>query len=119
MAVGDVGGGAYNPKGILLPYFCIIFKEHRHVTGLREADSITNEELYELDCDVIIPAGTEGQITEKNADKVSAKIIVEGANGPTTPEADAILQAKKVFLVPDILANVGGVTVSFYGSATE
>ena len=65
-------------------------------------------ELFELDCDVIVPAAIESQITEKNADKVNAKIVVEGANGPTTPEADKILQDKKVFLVPDILANGGG-----------
>ena len=82
--------------------------------GLKEANAITNEELFELDCDVIVPAAIEGQITEKNADKVKAKIVVEGANGPTTPEADKILQDKKVFLVPDILANAGGVTVSYF-----
>ena len=70
--------------------------------------------MFELDCDVIVPAAIEGQITEKNADKVKAKIVVEGANGPTTPEADKILQDKKVFLVPDILANAGGVTVSYF-----
>jgi glutamate dehydrogenase (NAD(P)+) len=89
-------------------------KENKHVIGLKEATAITNEELFELACDVIVPAAIEGQITEKNADKVKAKIVVEGANGPTTPEADKILQGKKVFLVPDILANAGGVTVSYF-----
>ncbi|MEK7804404.1 MAG: Glu/Leu/Phe/Val dehydrogenase, partial [Planctomycetota bacterium] len=114
VALSDVSGGVYNPKGILLPYLLHYVKEHRHVKGLPDTDAITNEELYELDCDVIIPAAIEGQITEKNAGKVKAKIIVEGANGPTTPEADKILLDKKVFLVPDILANAGGVTVSYF-----
>jgi len=114
VAVSDVSGGAYNPKGILVPYLMHHLKENKHVVGLKEANAITNEELFELDCDVIVPAAIEGQITEKNADKVKAKIVVEGANGPTTPEADKILQDKKVFLVPDILANAGGVTVSYF-----
>ncbi|OHC06301.1 MAG: glutamate dehydrogenase, partial [Planctomycetes bacterium RIFOXYC2_FULL_41_27] len=114
VAVSDVSGGAYNPKGILVPYLTHYLKENKHVVGLKEANAITNEELFELDCDVIVPAAIEGQITEKNADKVKAKIIVEGANGPTTPEADKILKDKKVFLVPDILANAGGVTVSYF-----
>ena len=114
VAVSDVSGGAYNPKGILIPYLMHHLKEHKHVVGLREADAITNEEIFELDCDVIVPAAIEGQITEENADKIKAKIIVEGANGPTTPEADKILWDKKAFLVPDILANAGGVTVSYF-----
>jgi glutamate dehydrogenase/leucine dehydrogenase len=114
VAVSDITGGAYNPKGLLVPYLLHHMKENKHVTGLRDADSITNQELFELDCDVIIPAAIEGQITEKNADKVKARIIVEGANGPTTPGADKILQDKNVFLVPDILANAGGVTVSYF-----
>lgn len=114
VAVSDVSGGAYNPKGILVPYLMHHLKENKHIVGLREADAITNEELFELDCDVIVPAAIEGQITGENANKIKAKIIVEGANGPTTPEADKILQDKKVFLVPDILANAGGVTVSYF-----
>lgn len=114
VAVSDISGGVYNPQGILLPYLLHHIKENKHVTGLMDTDAMTNEELFELDCDVIVPAAIEGQITEKNADKIKAKIIVEGANGPTTPEADKILQDKKVFLVPDILANAGGVTVSYF-----
>jgi glutamate dehydrogenase (NAD(P)+) len=114
VAVSDVSGGAYNAKGILIPYLMHHLKENKHLVGLREADAITNEELFELDCDVIVPAAIEGQITGENANKIKAKIIVEGANGPTTPEADKILQDKKVFLVPDILANAGGVTVSYF-----
>lgn len=114
VAVADVSGGVYNSRGILVPYLLHYIKENKHVAGLREAEAIKNEDLFELDCDVIVPAAIEGQITEKNADKVRAKIIVEGANGPTTPAADKILQDKKVFLVPDILANAGGVTVSYF-----
>ncbi|MGQ3683483.1 MAG: Glu/Leu/Phe/Val family dehydrogenase [Candidatus Loosdrechtia sp.] len=114
VAVSDISGGVYFPKGLLVPYLLHYIKENKHVAGLRDADAITNRELFELDCDVIIPAAIEGQITEMNADKIKARIIVEGANGPTTPEADKILQDKKVFLVPDILANAGGVTVSYF-----
>ncbi|MCF6157647.1 MAG: Glu/Leu/Phe/Val dehydrogenase [wastewater metagenome] len=114
VAVSDVSGGVYNSKGLLIPYLLHHLRESKHVAGMRDTDPITNEELFELDCDVIIPAAIEGQITEKNADKIKAKVIVEGANGPTTPEADKILQDNKVFLVPDILANAGGVTVSYF-----
>jgi glutamate dehydrogenase (NAD(P)+) len=74
---------------------------------------VTNEELLTLDCDVLIAAATENQITRRNADRIRARIIAEGANGPTTPEADEILSERGVFLVPDILCNAGGVTVSY------
>jgi glutamate dehydrogenase (NAD(P)+) len=75
---------------------------------------ITNEELLELGCDILIPAALENQITHKNAPKIKTKIIAEGANGPTTPEADEILYDRGIFVVPDILANAGGVTVSYF-----
>jgi glutamate dehydrogenase (NAD(P)+) len=75
---------------------------------------VTNEELLELPCDILIPAALEDQITEKNADRIRAKIVAEGANGPTSPEADKILHERGVFLIPDILANAGGVTVSYF-----
>jgi glutamate dehydrogenase (NAD(P)+) len=77
-------------------------------------DEITNEELLELECDILVPSALENQITDKNAPKIKAKIIAEGANGPTTPEADQILYDRGIFMVPDILANAGGVTVSYF-----
>jgi glutamate dehydrogenase/leucine dehydrogenase len=114
IAVSDSIGGAYCANG-LNPYAVY---EHKSKTGsvinYEEGENITNEELLETECDILIPAALENQITRENADKVKAKIIVEGANGPTTPEADKTLHEKGVFLVPDILANSGGVTASYY-----
>ena len=83
------------------------------MTNFEGADSISNEELLTLDCDVLIAAAVENQITSFNADKVKAKILAEGANGPTTPEADDILKEKGTFIIPDVLCNAGGVTVSY------
>ncbi|MGQ9640881.1 MAG: Glu/Leu/Phe/Val family dehydrogenase [Candidatus Bathycorpusculaceae bacterium] len=114
IAVSDSIGGVYCANG-LNPYAVY---EHKSKTGsvinYGECENITNEELLETECDILIPAALENQITRENADKVKAKIIVEGANGPTTPEADKTLREKGVFLVPDILANSGGVTASYY-----
>jgi len=84
------------------------------VGGFKGADAVTNEELLELDCDILLPCALEGQITDKNADRIKARIVGEGANGPTTPEADAILQGNGKFVIPDVLANAGGVTVSYF-----
>ncbi|HYM90065.1 MAG TPA: glutamate dehydrogenase, partial [bacterium] len=84
------------------------------VSGYRRGDAVTNEEVLELPCEILVPSALEGQITGKNAPRVKARIIVEGANGPTTPEADRILRDQKVLVVPDILANAGGVTVSYF-----
>src|SRR5262249_39317273 len=83
----------------------------------QNAQAITNDELLALDCEVLLPAALENVITDENADKIRAKVIVEGANGPTTPGADDILDRKGIFVVPDILANAGGVTVSYFGGA--
>jgi len=116
IALSDSKGGIYNEKGLDISavldckkkYSCLI------TPGSRGGEEITNEELLELDCDILVPAALENQITHKNAPKIKAKIIAEGANGPTTVEADKILHDRDIFLVPDILANSGGVTVSYF-----
>lgn len=113
IAVSDSRGGIYCKKG-LNPYKVYQYKrESDSVVGYKGCQSITNEELLELRCDILIPAALENQITKANAANIKARIVAEGANGPTTPEADRILREKRVFLVPDILANAGGVTVSY------
>ena len=89
-------------------------KEHRFLDGFPGAQPVTNAELLELDCDILIPAALQSQLTEKNAGAVRAKLVVEGANGPTSLEADAILRERGIFVVPDVLANAGGVTVSYF-----
>lgn len=114
IAVSDSKGGIYNSKG-LDPH---LVKKHKDdsgsVAGYKGSDKVTNEELLELECDVLIPAALENQITRTNASKIKAKLIAEAANGPTTPQADRILSDRKVFIIPDILANAGGVTVSYF-----
>jgi glutamate dehydrogenase (NAD(P)+) len=114
VAISDVSCGIYNPKGLNLDDVNIWLSKNRLLKGYPEAQQVTNEELLELPCDVLIPAALEGQITEKNAHKIQAKLISEGANGPTSNEADAILSDRGIFVVPDILANAGGVTVSYF-----
>jgi glutamate dehydrogenase/leucine dehydrogenase len=114
VAVSDSKGGIYNPDGVN-PFSVY---EHKRKTGsvVNYADSkqITNQELLELKCDILVPAALENQLTRKNAPDVKAKIVAEAANGPTTPEADKILHEKGVFIIPDILANSGGVTSSYF-----
>jgi glutamate dehydrogenase (NAD(P)+) len=114
VGVSDYKGGVFNPLG-LNPSALMRYKdEAQTVAGFPGADAITNEELLELDCDVLVPAAIEDQLTEQNADKIRARLIVEGANGPTTPEADHSLSERGVYIVPDVLANSGGVTVSYF-----
>lgn len=116
IAISDITGGYYNKKGI------DVEKAIQHVQnnpdktleGFNGGDKITNEELLELECDVLIPAAREDQITKNNAARIKAKLIVEGANGPTTASADPILEEKGIVVVPDIVANAGGVTVSYF-----
>jgi len=115
VAVSDSKGGIYNSQG-LNPYKVF---DHKEKTGSvlkykKAKQEVTNAELLELQCDILIPAALENQIKQTNADKIKAKIIGEAANGPSTPKADEILREKKVFLIPDILANAGGVTVSYF-----
>jgi glutamate dehydrogenase (NAD(P)+) len=114
VGVSDVHGGVYNPEGLSPQALFAHRKRGGRLQDYEGGEPVTNEELLELDCDVLIPAAIEGQLTERNADRVKASVIVEGANGPTTHEADAIFQDRGVLVVPDILANAGGVTVSYF-----
>ncbi len=113
VAVSDSKGGIYKPEGLNPEEVLKVKKETGSVINYKEAKRISNEELLELDVDILVPAAVENVITEKNADRIKAKIISEGANGPTTPEADRILHKKGVIVLPDILANAGGVTMSW------
>jgi glutamate dehydrogenase (NAD(P)+) len=113
-AVADAKGGVVNSRGLDIRALALHAKEAGTVAGFPDADPITNADLLELPCDVLVPAALGGQITEQNADRVRAKIIAEGANGPTTPDADGILNDRGVRLIPDILANAGGVIVSYF-----
>ena len=114
IAVSDSTGGIYNPEGIN-PEKLFEFKSKTgRVSNFPDAKNIPKDEVLTIECDILIPAALENQINEKNAKEIKAKIICEGANGPTTPEADTILNRNEVFIVPDILANTGGVTVSYF-----
>ena len=113
IAVNDSRGGVYNPKGLDFSSLVTYKRETGSVVGFKGAEAITNAELLELQCDILVPAALEDQINEVNAPSIKARIIVEGANGPTTPQANKILSDKGVFIVPDILANSGGVVVSY------
>lgn len=114
VAVSDVGGGIHNPNGLDLDALTEHVKASMSVTTFAGGDKVTNEELLELPCDMLVPAAIEGVIHGGNADRIKAGIVVEAANGPTTPVADAILSDRGVVVVPDILANCGGVTVSYF-----
>ncbi len=113
VAISDITGGYYNPEGINAKEAFDYVTAHKSLEGFN-AQKITNEELLELDVDVLIPAALERAITERNANNIKAKLIIEAANGPTSPEADAILRSKNIKVVPDILTNAGGVTVSYF-----
>ncbi len=114
VGVSDVDGGVLNEKGLDIPALKAYEREAGTVAGAPGAAGIDNSELLQLDVDILVPAAIEGQITKENAARVKAQIVAEGANGPTTPSADAILGDKGVFVIPDILANGGGVTVSYF-----
>jgi glutamate dehydrogenase (NAD(P)+) len=114
VGVSDVSGGLYQPGGLDVAEVIAWRREHRYVSGYPKADVVTNEELLALECDVLLPAATENVITARNADAVRARVLVEGANGPTAAGADEILDRKGVFVIPDILANAGGVTASYF-----
>lgn len=114
VAISDSRGGLYNPAGIDPREASVYKRENGALSGFSKAESVTNDELLELECDVLIPAALENQITAANADGIKAKIVAEAANGPTTPEADDILYDNGTMVIPDILANAGGVTVSYF-----
>jgi len=114
VAVSDKYGGVYNANGLDLRRLMGHVTDTGSVVGFADSTAISNTELLELDVDVLVPAALEGQITNRNADRVRAKIVAEGANGPTTPEADEILEKKGITVIPDILCNAGGVVVSYF-----
>ncbi len=114
VGLSDINGGVYNPRGIDVPLALRYSQEHGSLLGLPNTEKVNNQELLELPCDILIPAALENQLTRENAARIRASLVVEGANGPTTPEADRILLDRGVTLVPDILANAGGVTVSYF-----
>jgi glutamate dehydrogenase (NAD(P)+) len=114
VAVTDWKGGVYNPAGLDVPKLVDYVAQHRTVDDYPGAEPIDNESMFKLPVDVLIPAALENQITMENAPDIQAKIIIEGANGPTTPEAHAHLHDRGIFVVPDILANSGGVTTSYF-----
>ena len=114
VAVSDSRGGVYNPRGIDVSAALAYKQETGALQGLRGADAISNEDLLLVDCDVLAPCALEQVITPDNADRIKAKIICEGANGPTTPAADDILEDRGVLILPDVLANAGGVVVSYF-----
>ena len=114
IALSDIHGGIYNPKGLDVQDALRYLEVHRSLEKYPKAEPVSNHELLELECEVLIPAATENQITSQNVDRIKCRILCEGANGPTTAAADDILERKGVFVIPDILANAGGVTCSYF-----
>jgi glutamate dehydrogenase (NAD(P)+) len=113
-AISDIFGAIVNEAGLDIPDVLRYLNENKTLEDYPGADRVSNADLLELDCEILVPAATENQITSKNADRIRARVIAEGANGPTTANADRILEEKGVFVIPDILANAGGVTVSYF-----
>ncbi len=114
LAATDWKGGVYNAKGLDMPALLAWSAENKTVAGFPGSEPITNEQLFALQVDILVPAALENQITADNAGAIKAKMVIEGANGPTTPAAHQALHARGVFVVPDILANAGGVTTSYF-----
>jgi glutamate dehydrogenase (NAD(P)+) len=113
-AISDVNCGIVNESGLEMPKVLAYLAANRTLEGFPDADRVSNSELLEIRCDVLAPCATENQITSENAGRINCRILAEGANGPTTPKADQILYEKGIFVIPDILANAGGVTVSYF-----
>jgi len=114
VGVTDWKGGVYNEKGLDVAALIAHVQQHRTVDGFPAADRLPTDDIFKLDTDILIPAALENQITMENAGSIRARLVVEGANGPTTPDAHKALHDRGVFVVPDILANAGGVTVSYF-----
>ncbi len=114
VGLSEVNGGLYNKNGLNVPEVLAYLQKHKSFDGYKDAEHVSNSALLELECDVLAPCATENQITSENAGRIKCKILAEGANGPTTPKADKILHENGVFVIPDILANAGGVTVSYF-----
>jgi glutamate dehydrogenase (NAD(P)+) len=114
VGISDFYGGVYNANGIDISRALRYAQEHERLTDLPETEPVSNAELLELPCDILVPAAIEGQLTSRNANSVKARLITEAANGPTTPDADDIFNDRGIPVIPDILANAGGVTVSYF-----
>jgi glutamate dehydrogenase (NAD(P)+) len=114
IAVSDVQGGVYHDRGLDIPKLLKHQQETKTIVSFPEAETITNADLLTLPCDILVPAALERQITVDNAQTIQCRILAEGANGPTTPEADVILRQRDIFVIPDVLCNAGGVTVSYF-----
>jgi glutamate dehydrogenase (NAD(P)+) len=114
VAVSDWKGGVYNPKGLNVERMLDYARQHKTIDGFPDGDSLENDALFGLDVDVLVPAALENQITMENAPVIKAKVVAEGANGPTTPDAHQHLHDRGIFVIPDILANSGGVTTSYF-----
>lgn len=114
VAVSDATTGIYNPKGLVISSLTEYIAAHRFLKGYPHGEEISNQQMLELPCDILVPAAVQNQITGQNAARIQCKMLAEGANGPTTLEADEILNRRGIFVLPDILGNAGGVTVSYF-----
>jgi glutamate dehydrogenase (NAD(P)+) len=114
VAITDWKGGVYNPAGLDVTKMLDYAKQHKTIDGFPDGEALENSQLFGLDVDVLVPAAIENQITMENAPDIKAKIVAEGANGPTTPDAHRHLHERGIFVIPDILANAGGVTTSYF-----
>jgi glutamate dehydrogenase (NAD(P)+) len=114
VAVQDHGGTIYREAGFNVPELLRHVAQHRTVAGFEGAEVISNDQFWDVECDILIPAALEAQINKDNAGRIKARMVIEGANGPTTPEADDILKERNILVLPDVIANAGGVTVSYF-----
>jgi glutamate dehydrogenase (NAD(P)+) len=114
VGVSDRSGGIYNPRGLAIDDIVRFKQQNKKLLGFPEGERVAGTEFLELPCDILVPSATQLQITHENANRLKCRMLVEGANGPTTLEADKILTDKEVFVIPDILANAGGVIVSYF-----